>query len=67
MKNNSVNENNRQPLLYYRTKEEIEEYRKKPVELKLKWLQAQMEFFYYAMPEKAKRIRDKFKKGDFRS
>ncbi|GLI53881.1 hypothetical protein [Thermodesulfovibrio yellowstonii] len=46
-----------EPLLYYKTKEQIEEYRKKPVELKLSWLQAQMEFFYYAMPEKAKRIR----------
>jgi hypothetical protein len=38
------------------TKEQIEEYRKKPVELKLSWLQAQMEFFYYAMPEKIKKI-----------
>jgi hypothetical protein len=48
------------PLLYYRTKEEIEAYRKKPVTLKLQWLEAQMEFFYKAMPVKAKRIREKF-------
>ncbi|MCS7203862.1 MAG: hypothetical protein NZ809_05385 [Thermodesulfovibrio sp.] len=48
-----------QPLLYYKTKEQIEEYRKKPVELKLRWLEEQMQFFYYAMPEKAKIIREK--------
>lgn len=51
------------PLLYYRTKEEIEAYRKKPVKLKMQWLEAQMEFFYKAMPQKAKRIRDKMAKG----
>ncbi len=45
------------PLLYYRTKEEIEAYRKKPIKERLKWLEAQMEFFYKAMPEKAKKIR----------
>lgn len=49
------------PLLYYKTKEEIEASQKKPVELKLRWLEAQMEFFHKAMPEKAKRIRDKMK------
>lgn len=48
-----------QPLLYYKTKEQIEEYRKKPALEKLKWLEAQMEFFYKAMPEKAKRIRER--------
>lgn len=52
------------PLLYYRTKEEIEAYMKKPVKEKLKWLEAQMEFFHKAMPEKAKRIRDRFKRGE---
>ena len=46
-------------LLYYRTRAEIEAYAKKPVEQKLKWLQAQMEFFYKAMPEKSKKIRDR--------
>jgi hypothetical protein len=51
------------PLLYYRTKEEIKAYRKKPVKLKMQWLEAQMEFFYKAMPRKAKRIRDKIGKG----
>lgn len=50
-----------EPLLYYKTMKQIKEYRKKPVELKLSWLQAQMEFFYYAMPEKAKKIREKLK------
>ena len=40
--------------LYYRTKGEIEAYLESPG-LKLQWLQAQMEFFYKAMPPKAKR------------
>lgn len=53
------------PLLYYKTKEDIDNYRKKSVELKLMWLEEQMAFFYYAMPEKAKRIRDKFKSGTY--
>jgi hypothetical protein len=53
-----------QPLLYYRTKDEIEAYRKKPVKLKLQWLQAQMEFFYKGMPAKAKKIREKFERGE---
>ena len=48
-----------QPLLYYKTKEQIEGYRKKPALEKLVWLEAQMEFFYKAMPEKAKRIRER--------
>jgi len=48
-----------EPLLYYKTQEEILEYRKIPVRQKLMWLEAQMEFFYKAMPVKAKRIRDK--------
>jgi hypothetical protein len=47
------------PLLYYKTDEQIAAYRKKPVEEKLKWLEAQMEFFHLAMPEQAKRIREK--------
>ncbi|MBI5192705.1 MAG: hypothetical protein HZA08_04595 [Nitrospirae bacterium] len=53
-----------EPLLYYKTKEEIESYRKKPVIEKLKWLEAQMEFFHKAMPKKAKVIRDKLKRGE---
>lgn len=53
-----------EPLLYYRTDEEIEAYRKKPALEKLKWLEAQMEFFYKAMPKKAKEIRDKLKRGE---
>ncbi len=50
------------PLLYYKTREEIEAYRKKPVELKLHWLEAQMEFFHKAMTPRAKRIREKLRK-----
>ncbi len=52
-----------EPLLYYKTREEILAYRRKPVDVKLQWLQAQMEFFHCAMPEKAKKIRDKLKHG----
>ena len=52
------------PLLYYRTDEEIEAYRKKPAIDKLRWLEAQMEFFYKAMPKRAKKIRDKLKRGE---
>jgi len=48
------------PFLYYRTKEEIETYLKMSTKLKLQWLEAQMEFFYKAMPPKAKAIREKF-------
>ncbi|MBP1731202.1 MAG: hypothetical protein H6Q55_1631 [Deltaproteobacteria bacterium] len=47
------------PLLYYRTENEIEAYAKKPVKQKLQWLQAQMEFFHKAMPDKSKTIRDR--------
>ena len=64
MKNRKVNRSQNRPLLYYKSKEEIEAYRKKPVKLKLQWLQAQMEFFHKAMPAKAKKIRGKFEKGE---
>ena len=47
------------PFLYYRTIEQIEEYRKRPALQRIKWLEAQMEFFYYAMPDKAKKIRSR--------
>jgi hypothetical protein len=52
---------NKKPLLYYRTIKQIEEYRKRPALQKIKWLEAQMEFFYYAMPDKAKKIRDRMR------
>jgi hypothetical protein len=52
-----------EPLLYYKSKEDILEYRKKPVQLKLQWLQVQMEFFHNSMPEKAKKIRDRLREG----
>lgn len=51
------------PLLYYRTREQIEEYRRMPVEDKLRRLEMMAEFFYYTMPEKSKRIRDRVAKG----
>lgn len=54
----------KQPLLYYKTREDIHAYIKKPVKEKIQWLEAQMEFFHKAMPEKAKRIREKLKKGE---
>ncbi len=53
------------PLLYYRSKEDIDAYRKKPAIEKLRWLEAQMEFFYKAMPPKAKEIRERLKRGEF--
>jgi len=64
MKDRQVDSVKERPLLYYKTKEDIEAYKKKSVKLKLQWLQAQMEFFYSAMPDEAKRIRDKLKRGE---
>lgn len=54
----------REPLLYYKTKEDIESYRRKPVRLKLMWLQSQMEFFHMAMPPRAKKARERLEKGE---
>ena len=64
MKNRQVDSVQERPLLYYKTKEDIEAYKKKSVKLKLQWLEAQMEFFHKAMPNEAKRIRDKLKRGE---
>jgi hypothetical protein len=64
MKNRKVDKARERPLLYYKTKEDFEAYRKKPVRLKLQWLEAQMEFFYKTMPAKAKEIREKLLKGE---
>ena len=47
-----------------RTMQDIESYRKKSVTLKLQWLEAQMEFFHKAMPDKAKGMRDRLQKGE---
>ncbi len=52
------------PLLYYKTDEDIKRYKRKPVKQKLKWLEAQMEFFHKAMPKKAKKIRERLMKGE---
>ncbi len=64
MKNRKEVPNQKRPLLYYKTREDIEAYRKKPVNLKLQWLEAQMEFFHKAMPAKAKKIREKLRQGE---
>lgn len=64
MKNRqSFNKPRKEPLLYYKTKEDIETCLKKPVKQKLQWIEAQMEFFHKAMPDKAKKIRDRLKEG----
>jgi hypothetical protein len=47
------------PLLYYRTREDIEAYAQKPTEAKFRWLQSQMEFFFRSMPEEAKQARER--------
>ena len=52
-----------EPLLYYRTKEQIEAYRKEPAGKKLERIEAWMEFYNTVMTKKAKSIRDRFKKG----
>ena len=52
------------PLMYHKTREDIATYRSKSVELKLQWLEEQMEFFHNAMPERAKRIRDILREKD---
>ncbi len=57
MENNSVDSGF--PLLYYRTKEDIETYAQKPVEAKFSWLQSQMEFFFTSMTEEAKKARER--------
>ena len=54
----------RPPRLYYKTREEIRAYRKISVEKRLTWLEAQMEFFHFAMSDKAKRIRDRLMNGE---
>ena len=66
MKNRKADKLNEMPFLYYRTKEEIEDYRKKPIKLKLQWLEAQMEFFHKAMSSRAKKIREKLRKPGLR-
>ena len=64
MKDSQHDSADQRPLLYHKTREDIEIYRKKSAKLKLQWLEAQMEFFYKAMPKEAKRIRDKLKRGE---
>jgi hypothetical protein len=47
------------PMLYYRTREQIEAYRDTPAAERLEWLLEQMEFLHKAMPPKAKVVREK--------
>ena len=65
MKNRKADKLKEMPFIYYRTKGEIVDYLKKPTELKLQWLEAQMEFFHKAMPLKAKKIRERLQSGDW--
>jgi hypothetical protein len=64
MKNRPVEKAQDIPLLYYKTKKEVEAYRRKPVKLKLQWLEAQMEFFHKAIPKKTKTAREKLREKD---
>lgn len=52
------------PLLYYRTKKQMSEYRKLSVLHKVQQLEMQMEFMHLAMPEKAKAIRRRMLQTD---
>ncbi len=45
----------KEPLLYYRTLEQMLAYRKVPVAQKFEWLAAQMEFYHYTHQRGAKR------------
>jgi hypothetical protein len=47
------------PLLYYRTREDIEAYAQKSTQPKYRCLQSQMEFFFRSMPEEAKQARER--------
>jgi len=58
-----MSEHGSRKLLYYRSMEQIKEWRAVPVADKLARLQMQMEFFHKAMLPKARRIRDRLK-GD---
>ena len=46
--------------------EKIEEYRKLPDELKLKWLDEALKFITACETKKAKKIREKIKHGDYK-
>ena len=54
-----------EPLLYYRTKEQIKAYRKKSVEEKLERIEAWRGVLQYRHDQKGKSIRDRFKKERF--
>lgn len=56
--------NNKEPLLYYRSEEDIKKYKKVPVKYKLDWLEAQMEFFHKTMTKTAKEVRERLIRGD---
>jgi hypothetical protein len=50
------------PLLYYRTQEQIQAYRRMPTLQKIRKLEMEMEFLYYLRAEKVKQLRKRHKK-----
>ena len=48
-------------LFIYRSREQIETYRLLSVEERLQRLEMMSELYYYTMPEKAKRLRERYK------
>jgi len=49
------------PLLYYRSQEQIEAYRRMPTLKKIRKLEMEMEFLYYVLLERVKLNRAKYK------
>jgi hypothetical protein len=49
------------PLLYYRSQEQIEAYRRMPTLKKIRKLEMEMEFLYYVRLERVKLNRAKYK------
>ncbi len=49
---------------YNVTMADIKKFRALPVELRLQWLEEANRFLYYAMDEKAKKMREKLRKGE---
>ncbi len=50
-------------LLYYRSNEQIKEYRSLPARVKIRWLEETTKFFYYALPKSSRAVAEKFRKG----
>jgi hypothetical protein len=54
---------NKEPLLYYRTMDQIKAYQKVPVEWKLRWLEEGARFLHDFMPKKYQKVRQAFRQG----